>query len=552
MASPGLTAHELAVLCVGSTLIAVQVVAISVRIVRGWPHQAHPWSCLRYLWGLLGRWLWPTSQPASEEIDKEIEEYVASEMHRRLTVNMRHAIGVACLSGSALILWRLANLSQPRERSEVQDWVLVVGTCACTTGHLHPARFVDGFSGVWHAVLMLFMMGMVGAANFRIPSCVVLWCTVFLPMRLALSLAYLRMPATIFWNAVFTSVSIFAYARIPGAAATENRENLLNYCAINIVALAGIVAMAARYGSMIHSEFRLVATTCVLHGERTAMRRLLDLLCDVVVALDSELTVMRHAPRLRALVGLNPNTNLQGARLQDFMATDDDKRRFEQLLGASQHDTEGSIPGVVHATIRDNIGVEIKTQIFYVKFQGVGGSCHYLAGIQEIERNTRRKSSQCKTSASLIPAAQEWEESEGESDDDESDEVSAPDDYELALSGTSVTADVKRLMVPRFIRTSKWAEDVSLLGAIMTWNVSMRASACCPYHVYLGEAIKACNRLMQLKCKPEFRVEWSAQCEECGLLSPWSPTAEGEGDQGQMCNVCCQWSVRCRRETIVL
>lgn len=99
---------------------------------------------------------------------------------------------------------------------------------------------------------------------------------------------------------------------------------------------------------------------------------------------------------------------------------------------------------------------------------------------------------------------------------------SAPDDYDLALSGTSVTQDTKQLMDPKFRRTSRRAEDISIVGAVLTWNLSVRSSSCCPYHAYLVEAHKALSRLFVCVCVSGVRRAcdggWSSRVQRrvCG------------------------------------
>lgn len=74
---------------------------------------------------------------------------------------------------------------------------------------------------------------------------------------------------------------------------------------------------------------------------------------------------------------------LQRDSVQDYMADDNDKARFERLLIAAQSDTEGALPGVMHTTFRDTSGAKLSTEIFYVRFTTLDGRCRFLAGIQE-------------------------------------------------------------------------------------------------------------------------------------------------------------------------
>lgn len=100
-------------------------------------------------------------------------------------------------------------------------------------------------------------------------------------------------------------------------------------------------------------------------------------------------------------------------------------------------------------------------------------------------------------------------------------------------------------MDPRFRRTSRRAEDVSVLGAILTWNLSVGSRACCPFHAYLAEGHKALSRLRGLRCKPQFRPQWTALCEECGLFATWvDVSAQADHDSGLVCSGCGQPSVK--------
>jgi len=274
----------------------------------------------------------------------------------------------------------------------------------------------------------------------------------------------------------------------------------------------------------------------VLRGESSAMRRLLELVCDVVVGLNTELEITEPAPRLGAMISMDPRRSMQGARLQDYMAAEDDKARFEQLLVAAQSDTEGALPGVMHTTFRDSSGSKLSAEIFYVKFSTLDGRCRFLAGIQETESTKAAPISELKPGATT-------ERLDGQTRPSMDDESGPDNDDRLSQSVSSRGSDSGpiQLMNPNFRRTSRHAEDVSLLGAMMTWNLSVRRCSCCPFHEYLAEAHKALSRLRSLQCKPKFAPQWATQCEACGLFAAWDADdapPRGGKSAGLSCSGC--------------
>lgn len=44
---------------------------------------------------------------------------------------------------------------------------------------------------------------------------------------------------------------------------------------------------------------------------------------------------------------------------------------------------EGSLPTVIHTTIRDSFGAEVEVRIFYIRVLGPTDACNFLLGIQE-------------------------------------------------------------------------------------------------------------------------------------------------------------------------
>eukprot|EP00449_Zooxanthella_nutricula_P000781 CAMPEP_0198503630 /NCGR_PEP_ID=MMETSP1462-20131121/10019_1 /TAXON_ID=1333877 /ORGANISM="Brandtodinium nutriculum, Strain RCC3387" /LENGTH=365 /DNA_ID=CAMNT_0044232763 /DNA_START=159 /DNA_END=1252 /DNA_ORIENTATION=+ len=83
-----------------------------------------------------------------------------------------------------------------------------------------------------------------------------------------------------------------------------------------------------------------------------AMARLLELMCDVVVELDEKCHVAEPAPKLSALLMLDPRRTLHGQPFGEFMPFQEDACRFESLALASLQGPSGSMPGAMSATLQ--------------------------------------------------------------------------------------------------------------------------------------------------------------------------------------------------------
>eukprot|EP00445_Apocalathium_hangoei_P014472 CAMPEP_0203878844 /NCGR_PEP_ID=MMETSP0359-20131031/23350_1 /ASSEMBLY_ACC=CAM_ASM_000338 /TAXON_ID=268821 /ORGANISM="Scrippsiella Hangoei, Strain SHTV-5" /LENGTH=201 /DNA_ID=CAMNT_0050798133 /DNA_START=121 /DNA_END=723 /DNA_ORIENTATION=+ len=131
---------------------------------------------------------------------------------------------------------------------------------------------------------------------------------------------------------------------------------------------------------------RNVVRAKMLHGEIAAMKRLLNLSCDVAAELDDGLCIVEPVPRLMAMLTLDyRQRSMQGVTLQQFMPHEEDRCRFESVLQASGGDgeTPGLEAGALHATLRASGGTLLEVEIFYVRFSALDNRGHYLVGIRE-------------------------------------------------------------------------------------------------------------------------------------------------------------------------
>jgi len=465
-----------------------------------------------------------------------IDEYVRRQVSSRQGKNMRAAVtGASCVACATAAIKMLQMLQRDMRASKAQDVTLIVGGATCIAGVAFPKRLVEGKDTFWYSWLMLILCAMIGLTTADDHMMVSLTSALLTSPRLALGVAYFRLPDVVFWNSVYVACTMYAYAVVPSGGASFWTTTAYRTLSSEALVVVQVVLLSSKCASAIRDELGQRATALMLRGESSAMRRLLELVCDVVVGLNTELEITEPAPRLGAMISMDPRRSMQGARLQDYMAADEDKTRFEQLLIAAQSDTEGALPGAMHTTFRDSSGSKLSAEVFYVKFTALDGRCRFLAGIQETEN------------ARALPIGELRPSAASASLDSEGDD-SAPDNEDrVTQSVSSADSGAKQLMNPDFRRTSRHAQDVSLLGAMMTWNLSVRSISCCPFHLYLVEAHKVLSRLRSLQCKPHFRPQWMTQCEACGLFAPWdaedAPPMGGKAP-GLSCSGCGAFAVK--------
>lgn len=90
------------------------------------------------------------------------------------------------------------------------------------------------------------------------------------------------------------------------------------------------------------------------------------------------------------------------------------------------------------------------------------------------------------------------------------------------------------LAQPQWAVTSDKAKQLSLLDALLHWNIRVPASSCCVFHAYLHEAIATIRVLKQRNC--ERVVMWyNWQCPRCGLLE--EPPEDGGVPECILCDV---------------
>jgi len=119
-----------------------------------------------------------------------------------------------------------------------------------------------------------------------------------------------------------------------------------------------------------------------------AMTSLLNLICDAVVDLDSDLVMKDHATKLANMLMHASGRSLQGVALQEYIVEGAGEQRFLKSIGRnSKGQSAPSYVGAFCTQMRDAMGNRVKVALFHVPYTTYAGETHHLIGIQEDKDN---------------------------------------------------------------------------------------------------------------------------------------------------------------------
>jgi len=474
-------------------------------------------------------------------VQRAVREEIARQHARKMSwalCVLRHSMSLTTASNLvALVQLRNNHMSGAQNLTQlaVAGLVLLLS--------LLPTRIFNRFLDLWQSVFMLLgIIYMVEAPTDwegLVPSSVLIGF-----LRIMFTWAQPKPGVSIVWNVLH--LVMYMYAHNPDWGAGPLRvENTIFF--LNI-----FLSIA------VHVDVRVVARSVVrakmLSCESSAMKRLLNLTCDVTVELDDGLCIVEPVPRLMAMLTLDHRKAcVQGATLQQFMPHEEDRCRFESMLRASGGDagTPGSEAGAVHVTLRASGSTLVQVEIFYVRFSALNNRGHYLAGIREFpgEAPGQLIASPSKHHVSAIEVRADIAMA-GPHDGPSDQKAPARPQHECrgtpshcpagCLAATTRSSQppseisslrARRLTLPGCEPTSDQAKEFSLITAMRSWNTSAQPLACCRFHSYVKDLRASAKRLDMRKCLQTFRVIADAQCRTCGMLCEWDVDEDEDEDR---------------------
>eukprot|EP00435_Cladocopium_sp_Y103_P030767 s2067_g7.t1 len=135
-----------------------------------------------------------------------------------------------------------------------------------------------------------------------------------------------------------------------------------------------------------------IANQLILHTVETTMRAsdsnrhlsaasaLLELTCDAVCEIDSDLKLQSHSQKLATMLLRRSGTSLEGRKLTDFIAPGEAERAQEILMSRIRSDRAAH---AFHTHLVDSYSSKFRTEVFQVKYAMMDGRECHLVGLRD-------------------------------------------------------------------------------------------------------------------------------------------------------------------------
>jgi len=339
---------------------------------------------------------------------------------------------------------------------------------------------------------------------------------------LGFSLTLGNVPMVTFWNLVSFLMSFSLVAR-----ESNPDPGIQISCFIVLEGLyaASAVCCAALASHAMWAQARKVIEAKAWSGERSATQELLHLVCDAVVELNEDLRIVEDVPKFAAMVTPGPSgTVVRGAELQQYMAKEEDRQRFQQLMTTYADSDGSSLPKALHASLRDSLGNLVNVEMFYVHFQDIDLRRHYFVGIREFydmpipEMKNFPPPNHHHGLSTPSVARQILHESRRHAGIG-STPPSLP-------SSSAASLQDGELLAPELRKTERGAMLIAIVETMKSFNVPVPPSSCCRFHGAVSDLLSTAQQLTPLSCSARFGPRGVEQCNECGVLVK---EAKGEG-----------------------
>jgi len=270
-----------------------------------------------------------------------------------------------------------------------------------------------------------------------------------------------------------------------------------------------------------------------------------------MVEVDSRLCLLRHEPKLAALLMTRQAGGMGGSALVQFMPLESDREQFERSVIGEVSDSDMLIrkPGCISVTLQDSNGSTFSVDMFYVQFMSLDGTHHHYIGIREVseralpaltspeveQRNLHRQRPSDEQPTLRGTPPQHTAQSLGAAPGPSTIGLAhALQDDEVSVA--SSTSSQGSASGPR--ATKGKSKEVTLLATMLRWNnkaTCSHLSACCPFHAGVQDMKRVLGRMARFRCKPVLRVGGNVQCDGCGLFSTVS---EPDGSLPFCCDGC--------------
>mmetsp|Transcript_116605 Transcript_116605/g.336819 ORF Transcript_116605/g.336819 Transcript_116605/m.336819 type:complete len:583 (-) Transcript_116605:127-1875(-) len=318
----------------------------------------------------------------NQGVDPEVQEQVRESISSMQVQLARDLVPWACLllthRGAAVVCATLRG--EPTGKTVAQDagfLLTFLGTTVCT---IWPRLMTARTMVLWHIYFMVFLYCISSPLTVEPGLWISVYQTKALGSTLAASFLCLKFPVLLVSNSLYCCASVLALGTsmpaVPGLPINEMMWQEVSFC---VVKLAIFRLTTRLMNQSVHGEVLARAGAC----ERSAVSSLLGMMCDAVLDLDQSLAMQAHVTKLAGMLMHGPGMALKGRPLVDFLASDQDRRRFEEAVARCIDEAGELQPMMLSVGLRDCIGNIIPAVLYHVPYRSLAGRMHHLVGLRE-------------------------------------------------------------------------------------------------------------------------------------------------------------------------
>jgi len=509
-------------------------------------------SICRYrskLWCAWRRLVWALSNGISEQSEEKtlLDAYILKGMNRRWVSRSRSLASGSAKALSFLGVPSVVNhfTGQPRWMSVMSDLSYLASLVLATVGDVFPSVICPD------TLVQCYSLGM---ALLILSNIVVQDRVIFVTLagscffgRILLLWAYTNVRLAVFWNMVHSSAVIFVYCEMLEPASGRSMP-LGAFAGIELGMCTALIFVAVGWNDSLRTELSREIQAKLIKSESSALTSLLNMVCDVVIELDEDLRITEHASRLAALLMLGSDQSSRGIELTNYFAHDSDKEAFQTTMRSFSF-LDDPVVGTMNVKMRDALGSLFEVELFFATFEGMDGKMLNVLGMREFtdfplaplrsdkqgeERNdgasdgSSATSSVAAESSTITPSA---DVTISAATDDPYIDVLAERARQRATQGlvdptraqqvpqiVGTRLGSSRLLLPNLQETNTRAMALSLVNAMLRWNVVVPVGSCCRFHAVVRQGHTAFKRLWRGRCKHDYKPAEEDQCQQCGLL----------------------------------
>lgn len=303
---------------------------------------------------------------------------VASE--RRATIGLS-IISWLLATVAAAILWN-ALIGQERWMGWRQDWIFVVSYATVLLIVQFPNAMRDSlrrscmYSFVM-AVLILTVSPMITQGDAKqVHMCF----RAMFPIQIVAPVLTGSVILVGIWTFLYANAIVLAVHSAPPVLSWSPLIVMEEQYAIGLVVVLGCAWYKQLSDAEVESRLRAEASL----SENNANKSLLATMCDAVLELNEDLTLVDDCPQLGVMLlhGGSARTN-KGQDLQQFLSAADDRTRFKGYMDSSPVDRSGGLAMAFHSRMRDGLGNTLHVEMFHVPSTFLDGKRKHVLGIRE-------------------------------------------------------------------------------------------------------------------------------------------------------------------------